>query len=253
MLPALDAHAHVKPSVLSSDLEQLDALVFAVTRDPAEWSEVLGRDDPMTVWGIGAHPRLVASLQSFSSDRFAVAMEEALLVGEVGLDGAAAGRLSDRVFAEILAVVAAAPRPTSIHSQGASRKVLDALAHTPIVAPILHWWTGGAAETEEAVAMGCYFSLNGAAARRPEVIGLIPPERVLTETDFPHTRGIDRRAVAPAKVATIEAALISAWGVGEFELRRRLWRNVAAVFQSCSLTERLSEAVQDVLLTVGLD
>lgn len=252
MLPALDAHAHIKLSVPPSDLEQLDALVFAVTRDPVEWSGALRRDDAMTVWGIGAHPRLTASLRSFSSDRFAVALEEALLVGEVGLD-AAADPLSNRVFAEILAAVAAVPRPTSIHSQGASRKVLEALADTPILAPILHWWSGGAAETEEAVAMGCYFSLNGAAVRRPEMIGLIPPERVLTETDFPHTRGIDRRAVAPAMVTTIEAALISAWGVSEFELRRRLWRNMAAVFQSCSLTERLSEAVQDVLLTVGLD
>lgn len=251
MLPALDAHAHVKLSVPPPDLEGLDALVFAVTREPSEWAEALRRSDQMTIWGIGAHPRLPDSLRSFSQSSFAAAVDQSLLVGEVGLDAKADGPLSERVFREVLAVVAELPRPTSIHSQGASRKVLSALSATPIVSPILHWWTGGVAETEEAVAMGAWFSLNGAAVRRPEMIGGIPPERILTETDFPHSRGVDRRAVAPASVATIEAVLMSEWGLDEFELRRRLWRNVAALFQSCALLEHLPESIQDVLLTVG--
>ncbi len=251
MLPALDAHAHVKLSVPPSDLESLDALVFAVTRDPGEWDEALGRSDQMTIWGIGAHPRFPDSLRSFSRSSFAAAVDQSLLVGEVGLDAKADDRLSERAFKEVLAVVAELPRPTSIHSQGASRKVLSALSATPILCPILHWWTGSLVETEEAVAMGAWFSLNGAAVRRPEIIEGVPPERILTETDFPHSRRLDKRAIAPASVATIEAALMREWGLDEFELRRRLWRNVATLFQSCALLDHLPEQIQDILLTVG--
>jgi TatD DNase family protein len=253
MLPALDAHAHVKLSVPPPDLEGLDALVFAVTREPSEWAEALGRSDQMTIWGIGAHPRFSDSLRTFSRSSFAAAVDQCLLVGEVGLDAKADAPLSEGVFREVLAVVAELPRPTSIHSQGASRKVLSALSATPIACPILHWWTGGTAETDEAVAMGAWFSLNGAAVRRPEIIERVPPERILTETDFPHSRGLDKRAIAPASVATIEAALMREWGLDEYELRRRLWRNVAALFQSCALLDHLPETVQDVLLTVGWD
>jgi TatD DNase family protein len=254
-LPPIDAHAHIETRVPARDLAGLGAFVVAVTREPSEWQAALRRRDALAVWGVGVHPGIPGAIEAFDGDTFAEAVATSLVVGEVGLDGHSKAPATEqrRVFDAVLAVVADLPRPTTIHSVAASRRVLDALVSRPIAAPILHWWRGTKAETEEATAMDCFFSLNGAEAKNPKVLDLIPPERVLTETDFPHSMRSDRAAKQPAAVATIENALMRAWGLDELGLRRRLWRTLVELYERCDLTERLPEPVQDVMLTAGLD
>lgn len=251
-LPAIDAHAHIQPDVPASDLEALNALVFAVTVHPREWDQALRRSDPLAVWGLGVHPGRADSRRDFDAARFAEIVERSLLVGEVGLD-ARAGVMTQQevVFDAVLEVVSTVPRPVSVHSNGATAEVIAALRRRPIVAPILHWWRGSESETAEAVELGCFFSVNGAEAMNPKILDLLPPDRVLTETDFPHSRRADRRAARPAAVETIELALERSWSLDRFELRRELWRTVGEVFDRCDLLDQAPEPVQDVLLTVG--
>lgn len=252
-LPVIDAHAHIETTVSSRDLLDLDALVLAMTRTPAEWKQAQLRTDALTLWGIGAHPGLGPAIESFDADSFRAALGEAVIVGEVGLDGASKVPLPEQkaVFDEVLAAVQDQPRPISIHSVRASSDVLAALRARPVATPILHWWRGTRKETEEAVEMGCFFSLNGAEATRPRVMHLLPPDRVLTETDFPHSRRADRRAVRPASTQTIEAALSEAWGLDRLALRRRLWQTFGAVAEQADIETRLPARIQDILLTVG--
>ena len=101
--------------------------------------------------------------------------------------------------------------------------------------------------------MGCFFSVNGAEARRPKVLALLPQNRVLAETDFPYPRRSDPVADRPAAVATIEVCLMQEWGVDQLGLRRRLWRTVSALYERCELSERLPETVHDAMLTAGMD
>jgi Tat protein secretion system quality control protein TatD with DNase activity len=82
---------------------------------------------------------------------------------------------------------------------------------------------------------------------------LIPPNLVLTETDYPHSRKRDPYASQPGAVRTIEDALMAEWETSRFELRHRLWRNVAAIFDRCGLLEELPLAVQETILAVGID
>lgn len=253
-LPPIDAHAHIKTTVPASHLTGLEALVVAVTRERAEWTAALHRRDEFSLWGVGLHPGLPDEIDTFDPESFAAAVEATLFVGEVGLDGrskapAAAQRA---VFDEVLAVVARLPRPATIHSVGAPQAVLDALRRRPIAAPILHWWRGSVKETEEAIEMGCFFSLNGAEVRRPKVLKLLPPDRVLTETDFPFSKRSDPAASRPAAVATIEAALMREWELDKLALRRRMWRTLAELYERCELSERLPPAVQNTMLTAGL-
>jgi TatD DNase family protein len=251
-LPAIDAHAHIEPSVRPSDLAALDALVFAVTIHPREWEQALAREDALAIWGLGAHPARADSLRAFDADRFGEHLKRTLFIGEVGLD-ARAGRLSRQevVLDAVLDAVGSVPRPITLHSAGASGGLLDALRRRPVAAPILHWWRGSRSETEQAIEMGCFFSVNGAEAADAKVLDLLPPDRVLTETDFPHTRRADRRASKPAAVETIERALETAWSLDRFRLRRQLWRTVGEIFERCDLLDRAPERMQDVLLTVG--
>lgn len=231
-LPPIDAHAHVDVRVGVRELSALRAVVLAVTRTLDEWRVAATRSDDLTLWGIGCHPGLPAAVDGFDADMFADGLQSATFVGEVGLDRRARVPFARQreVFAEILRAVTHVPRPVSVHSTGATKAVLDLLETHPIATPILHWWRGTRAETLRAIELGCYFSMNGHEATSPRTIGLLPLERVLTETDFPHSTRYDAAATRPAATATIEAALMAQHGLSAVELRARLWDTLRAAF-----------------------
>ncbi|RKQ86063.1 TatD DNase family protein [Solirubrobacter pauli] len=253
MLPPIDAHAHIQTGVSARDIAGLKAFVVAVTRERKEWGPALRRTDRLAVWGVGVHPGLPVEISDFDQAAFGEAVERACFVGEIGLDGKSKASMDSQrhVLTQILEVVAARPRPTTIHSAAASGPVLNALRERPIRAPILHWWRGSEKQTREAVELGCYFSINGAEVRRPKVLSLLPPERVLTETDFPYSRRSDPTATQPAAVGSTERALMQNWGLDELALRRLLWQNLAELFDRCDLTERVPSAVQEAMLAAG--
>ncbi len=199
------------------------------------------------------HPALARAVDAFDAVRFSGAVEKALFVGEVGLDGRTKVSKGNqqRVLDAVLTVLAETPRPVSLHSVAASGEVLAALRRRPVAAPILHWWRGTRAETEEALELGCFFSFNGAEARRPKALDLVPADRVLTETDFPHSRRSDPAADRPAAVRTIENALGERWALDTLRVRRQLWRNLGTLFDLCGIDDRLPDGIIDSLLTVG--
>jgi TatD DNase family protein len=54
--------------------------------------------------------------------------------------------------------------------------------------PVMHWFTGTAAEARRAVDLGCYFSINAqmlASAKALRTVQTLPRDRLLTETDGP--------------------------------------------------------------------
>lgn len=232
MLPAIDAHAHVEVRIAPQDLSALDAVVLAVTRSLVEWEVAAAREDELTLWGVGCHPALPDAVRTFDARAFADALETAAFVGEVGLDRRSRASLDDQVavFAQILRAVQRVPRPVSIHSTGATTRVLELLEGIPISTPILHWWRGTPRETARALELGCFFSLNGHEATSPKAIAAIPPERMLTETDFPHSGRYDASASRPAATETIERALMRQHELSLSELRRHLWKNLQHVF-----------------------
>lgn len=250
-LPPLDAHAHIEPTIAPAELTKLRAVVFAVTREPREWEAARRRNDRTTVWGVGCHPGVPAALGAFDPDQFSDAIADAPLVGEVGVDGRSKVPMARQreVLDRILAMVGENPRPVSLHSVNAADAVLDALRKRPVPGAILHWWRGSAAQTETAVEMGCFFSLNGAEVKNPKVLDLLPRDRVLTETDFPHSRRSDRAANRPGQVDTIEKALAVSWGEDLYGVRTQIWANLRALLDATGVTGRMPRDVKTALLT----
>jgi TatD DNase family protein len=251
----LDCHAHVDTSVDVDRLREVRAVVVAVTREPSEWTAALKRRDPSAVWGLGAHPGVPAALREFDADRFAETLEQALFVGEVGLDGRAR---TDRaaqaeVFASVLRAVAEQPRPVTIHSTAAAGDVIAALRRRPIAGAVLHWWRGSPAETHQAIDLGCYFSINGHETADPKVLDLLPADRILTETDFPHSKRYDRAAIQPGATLTVEAELSRRWEIDEAEVRRRLWHNFGALLKASDILNRMPRVILAALATAGYD
>ena len=176
------------------------------------------------------------------------------LIGEVGLDGGSRIPASDqrRVFRAALRIARDSSRLVSIHSVRAASDVLNEVeAVGGVPGALLHWWRGDATETRRAVDLKCFFSLNGAEAVRPKVISLLPVDRVLTETDYPHTRGSDKSINRPGAVASIELALADAWGMDQEQVRRQLWANLASICSETRTSSLLPRRVQGSLLAVS--
>ena len=133
----------------------------------------------------------------------------------------------------------------SVHSTGRCSAVLDEIERVPHPGVILHWFNGSAAEVSRAVGLGCYFSVN--AAMTPTVLQHIPPDRMLTETDFPASRS-KTGASRPGDVARIEAVLASRYGR---DVRHQVWSNLAELCHSSGAMDRMPMAVQECLRSVS--
>ena len=228
--PPIDLHAHVDVAIEAFELTALRAIVFAVTRSLGEAEQALKRSDRTTIWGVGCHPGLVGSQKSFDPKRFRALAEMTPYVGEIGLDGASRVPMDMQrnTLAGILGLLQQSPRITSLHSYRATREILNLIAEFQQPGLILHWWLGTESETNRAVELGCYFSINRSSARRRDLLARIPLDRVLPETDHPFGnkgRGLQR----PGEVGQVEGALAEAHGLSPAEIRWRTWQTLASI------------------------
>lgn len=252
-LPPIDLHAHIEADISASDLIELGALIFAATRSLDEAEQALRRSDPWTVWGVGCHPGLVGAQKSFDRDHFADLITRTAYVSEIGLDGKSRVPMDIQrtTFRAMLQVLQTTPRITSIHSFSATGDALDCLAAYPIDAAVLHWWLGDAEQTQRAVELGCFFSINAAMLLRPEVVSRLPLDRLLTETDHPfgdRSGGRDRR---PGEVGDVERATARLHGLEPDEVRRILWRNFGKLTHRARCGGLLPRPVRVTLAAVG--
>ena len=224
--PPLDTHAHVEAGINPTDLLSLRAAIFAATRTLPEFETTLSRADPVTVWGVGVHPKVPIAFESFSVNRFEQSIGQSPLVSEVGLDRNSPVPMSrqQNVLEQILMTLREQPRIVSIHSVGATREVLDLIEEHTIVGVVLHWWRGTRTQTNRAIALGCRFSVNQCELERPTVIDRVPIDRILTETDFPYGGGDQ---AVPGSVATIEEAIAEQSQMSPAKVRRTIWANLA--------------------------
>lgn len=228
-LPPIDLHAHLETGIQAADLRALNAVVFAPTRTLEEAQTALARSDPWTIWGVGVHPGLAKAHKSFTQEQFSELCNRTPYASEIGLDGKSRVPLPTQqaTFINILKILQCSPRIASIHSYAATEAVLHHLAEHPIQGAVLHWWLGSFEETERAIDLGCYFSINPAMARRTNLLRLLPLNRVLPETDHPfgdRSCGPSRR---PGNVVAVEHALCALHSLSHAQLRQQTWHNLA--------------------------
>ena len=227
VLPPLDLHAHLDPSISTRDLDDLQAVVFAVTRSISEAQIALSRRDSDTIWGVGCHPGLANARHSFDADEFSRLLDRTALAGELGLDGSRPSLDEQRVMlVEALEALSKKPRIVSLHSYRATGELLDVLDAHPIKGAVLHWWLGDGEQTARAVDLGCYFSVNSSGIGKRSLLESVPPERLLTETDHPFG---DRRSNGPRRPGAtedVENEIARVHGLKALEVRRLVWTNL---------------------------
>ncbi len=238
-LPTLDAHAHLDPVHTPDEVAGTGA-VLAMTIALDEAARAAERHDPHIAWGAGCHPRYPRCQNTFDAARFRELAERMPFVGEIGLDSGTRVPLEQQVqtFRQALQVAAELSRPVSIHAYQATSLVLQELRRQPVPVPILHWWTGTAAETREAVALGCYFSIHSAVARHSKFRSWVPLERVLLESDHGYN---DPPDAIPCRIQWVEYLVGQQYGLAVKDLRHLVWRNLGTIVRETGIAGLLPE------------
>jgi TatD DNase family protein len=207
-----------------------------------EAAQVAERHDDYIAWAPGCHPRKLAPQQAFDVERLRELAKRSAFIGEVGLDTGSRVpmELQLRTFRHALDVAAELARPVSIHSYRATDLVLDELRRhagdRPIAVPILHGWFGSAAETREAVALGCYFSIHSQVARQSKFRTHVPLERVLVETDHGYD---DPPAAIPCRIQWVEYLVAQQYRLDVQDLRQWVWQNFASIVRQTGVLDLL--------------
>lgn len=247
-LPPLDAHGHLDHSRTSDELAASGA-VLAMTISLEEAALAAARHDSHIVWGVGCHPRKVKAQESFDLDTFTGLATQTAVVGEIGLDvGAHYGHASLerqlRTFRGVLKVVSDMPRIVSIHSYRATGLVVSELQRNPVAVPVLHWWTGTVEETREAVALGCYFSVHSAVARQSKFRTMVPPERILLESDHGYA---DPPAAIPCRIEWVEHLVGQQLRLCREDVRHLAWQNFATIVRKTNTLDLLSKPLAAII------
>lgn len=242
LLPPLDTHAHVDTDIHPQALLALRAVVLVALRSQSDFDEVADRKDPLAVWGVGVHPGVSTAIDNFDVVHLRAQLERTPLLSEIGLDQRSnvSKPTQERVFRSALIAHDDARCVASIHSAGRTERVLDMIQGHRCSTMILHWWNGSAVETQRAIELGCYFSVNERNLRSPN-LSRIPIDRILPETDHPY--GDSGRGAQPGKVDAVE----SAFEDDPAEFRRQVWRNLGRLFDNAEATDRLPSKVRGLL------
>ncbi len=244
-LPPLDCHAHIAPDVTAPQIGALNgAIIFAMTRSPAEADAAARRNDPSILWGYGAHPGIPSAVAAVTEDNLRRAVEQHVVIGEIGLDRKSALAPQLAALDLILDTCAEQPLLLSLHSTGRTSELLDALTHRPHPGAILHWFNGTREDIDRATALGCYFSVN--AAMTDERLTCIPQDRLLPETDFPSSRRTTR-ARTPGDITYLERRMSALLDQPVPTIRERWYRNLATLVNHTGVAARLPSTIGDLL------
>lgn len=238
----VDFHCHVDlykdHAGLIAECDEARVATLAVTTTPKAWArnrELAAKSDHVRV-ALGLHPQLVAEREN-ELPIFERYLPDASYVGEVGLDAGPRFYRSfaaqERVFERVLRACAEhGGKVLTIHSVRAVAKVLQHIEHAfPIDRgrTVLHWFTGTQAEARRAVALGCYFSINGEMLRSPkhrQLVANLPLDRLLTETDGPFVER-EGTPLRPRDVVSTVAQLASVRGLSSDIMGDAILQNLA--------------------------
>lgn len=173
---------------------------------------------------VGLHPHEAIHLPAQREGIEALATHPAVVgVGEAGFDlyyEHSPKAEQEEAFRWQVALAHATDRTLVIHTRDAWPDTFRVLEAEGVPArTVLHCFTGGPAEAERALALGCHLSFSGIitfknAQDLRDAAALAPLDRVLVETDAPYLAPVPHRGRAnePGYVSLVGEALAAAMG-----------------------------------------
>ncbi len=178
---------------------------------------------------VGQHPSEAAKHAPL--DWFEPALRQATGAGELGLDprypGAGSEGAQMTAFIRQMETVEEARKPVQVHSRGAERDCLEALATFNTRGVLMHWFEGED-EVPRVADKGYYASFGPALlySKRLQRMALrLDPDLVLAESDGPVPFAALGGAGGPALVPSVVLKLAELWGLPFSDARDRIARN----------------------------
>jgi TatD DNase family protein len=243
----IDLHCHLdlypEPAAIVEECARRKMFVLSVTTTPSAWkgTNALAAGNGRIRTAIGLHPQL-AKQRRGELVQFDELVHETRYVGEIGLDGTPECKpfWADQmaVFEHVLQTCSSAGgRILTIHSRRAEKDVLVLLERNRTAGtPILHWFSGSLRSLEQAVRLDCWYSVGPAMLRSQkgrELVGRMPADRVLTESDGPFAMFGDR-AIQPWDVGDAVNRLAEIWQLSAQNVEERLASNLRLLVQDKS-------------------
>ena len=191
----IDTHCHIDlhddPVGIAKKIQQSNRECVAVTMLPSHFR--LGIRHLASFGNIhsalGLHPlRVTEGLEEVED--FVILSKDCEFIGEIGLDysreGVATKRLQRDVLLRIINYVKGG-KFVSVHSRGAATDLLQILEDKKVGPVCFHYFTAGPNVAATVSKAGHYFSFNRRMlkSKHRELLGIIPRNRVLVESDGP--------------------------------------------------------------------
>ncbi len=168
---------------------------------------------------VGVHPHDAAKADGRVLQQAAELLRhpEVVAAGEIGLDyhyDFSPREQQRSVFVEQLKIAADAALPVIIHTREAwddTLAVLEKYWPAPHAGGIMHCFSGGPAEAQEVLRMGFHVSFAGIvtfpkAKEVQEAVQVVPPDRLLVETDCPYLAPAPKRGKRNEPAYVVHAA-----------------------------------------------
>lgn len=203
----IDTHLHLDFPDFRKDFDEvlenafnkgLEAMVCVGIDEDSSRRMVKMANGNSCIWAtVGVHPHdaartsenYIQKLKKMSEDPRVIA------IGETGLDyyrDRSPRDVQQRVFREQIALAREVNKPLVIHCRDAYRDLMDILIHEEAekIGGILHCYSGDTDFALKSLEKGFYISFSGTvtypnAVSLRDVVALVPPERILVETDAP--------------------------------------------------------------------
>ncbi len=241
----IDLHTHLDlyPNALDilARVNKENHFTLAVTTSPRAWlatSHVFKGHENIKV-ALGLHPE-VADQKFDELDLLLSSIHKADFIGEIGIDGSSRySKTFDKqelIFDSTLRECEkAGGRIISIHSRGATSKVLSIIKKYPNCGtPILHWFSGSITELKKAIEMRCYFSVNSLMLKSKkgrDLASRIPSDLVLPESDGPFAT-LNGKPIMPWEAMDVCFVLSDIWNVPLQEAKVKVMENFDALLRT---------------------
>jgi len=247
----IDSHAHTNFDAFDEDRDEMFArardagvstiIEVGVGLEGSRAAAARAAEEPMVFAALGLHP---TDLDTFDADWPAfealVRAGKGVAVGECGLDYywmKAEKDEQERAFLRQIELARDTDLPFIVHCREAEADLVRILADAGYARGVVHCFGGTPAQAERILEIGLHISFCGNVTYKKneglrDSARVVPPERMLLETDSPFMAPRERRGKRnePAHVLFTAARLADLHGIDVAELARITTANARSLF-----------------------
>lgn len=251
----IDSHAHIDEEKYDNDreevLENARSAGIELIINPASDEEssrravALSEKYPMVYAAVGFHPHDAKSYNFKEHGQMLrewAKKDKVIAIGEIGLDyhyDLSPRDIQQSVFVDQLMIAKEIALPVVIHNRESMEDMLRLLKEyfSPEVGGVMHSYSGSVEMARIFLDMGFYLSISGTltfknARKLPEVVAMMPLNRLLVETDSPYMTPTPHRGKRnePAYVRFIAEEVARIRGMSIENLEEITTENTKRVF-----------------------